>query len=188
MSRALSIGVFALLAATTGCSYETLDEAVCPPGGTELTYENFGRSFMERHCQGCHASFLEIRDVVEPVEDLRAVVVRLGELAPSQHALARTAALERPRGVFVAAVVADLGHGDRVDDLLTERLRAAVDGGEAPVARDVARRADHVTERVRHATADLARRQQSKEKHSPAAGHAPIMTCFPAIRRSCSDS
>lgn len=32
----------------------TLEEASCPPGGTTLTYENFGKSFLDTHCQGCH--------------------------------------------------------------------------------------------------------------------------------------
>lgn len=66
MRTAARIGVVMWLAAATGCSYETLDEAVCPPEGTELTYESFGRGFMERNCQGCHASFLEIRDGAPP--------------------------------------------------------------------------------------------------------------------------
>ncbi len=66
MSRIIVMGVLALVSLCAGCSYETLDEAVCPPGGTELTYESFGRAFMERHCQGCHASFLEIRGGAPP--------------------------------------------------------------------------------------------------------------------------
>ena len=34
-------------------------EAVCPPGGTTLTYDNFARQFMEDYCTRCHASTLE---------------------------------------------------------------------------------------------------------------------------------
>lgn len=35
---------------------ELLEEANCPPGGTDLTYESFGQSFLDDHCQRCHAS------------------------------------------------------------------------------------------------------------------------------------
>jgi cytochrome c5 len=28
--------------------------AVCPPGGTTLTYANFGAAFFGSHCAGCH--------------------------------------------------------------------------------------------------------------------------------------
>lgn len=37
-----------------GCGAETLDERPCPPGGTTLTYENFGRDFFDRQCVSCH--------------------------------------------------------------------------------------------------------------------------------------
>jgi hypothetical protein len=30
--------------------------AVCPPGGTSLTYAGFGRPFMTAYCTGCHES------------------------------------------------------------------------------------------------------------------------------------
>jgi uncharacterized membrane protein len=58
-----NIGLFALLAftlalATTlaACAVEEpLSARACPPGGTALTYENFGRGFMSVYCQHCHA-------------------------------------------------------------------------------------------------------------------------------------
>ena len=34
----------------------TIDEHPCPSGGTTLTYENFGKSFIDAQCQSCHAS------------------------------------------------------------------------------------------------------------------------------------
>lgn len=39
----------------------SLDDAECPPEGTELTYENFGEGFMQRECQWCHGSWVEER-------------------------------------------------------------------------------------------------------------------------------
>lgn len=39
---------------------QTYEEATCPTG-TELTYENFGQSFMLRHCNTCHTPGLEDR-------------------------------------------------------------------------------------------------------------------------------
>jgi hypothetical protein len=35
---------------------------VCPPGGTELTYENFAAPFMEAYCTRCHSSELHGED------------------------------------------------------------------------------------------------------------------------------
>ncbi len=47
----------ALAALTTACAKETtLDEYACPPGGTKLTYESFGRDFMASNCQTCHGA------------------------------------------------------------------------------------------------------------------------------------
>src|SRR5205823_3293576 len=38
-----------------GCKEETtIDDRKCPPAGTELTYDNFGRDFMNDNCQTCH--------------------------------------------------------------------------------------------------------------------------------------
>jgi uncharacterized membrane protein len=50
----------ALLAALAGlgagCAYETIDQHPCPPGGTTLTYANFGKHFIDGYCQACHGS------------------------------------------------------------------------------------------------------------------------------------
>ena len=51
-----AVSVFVCLA-TLGCGpARTLASSPCPDGGTQLTYVNFGRSFMARYCQSCHAS------------------------------------------------------------------------------------------------------------------------------------
>lgn len=34
----------------------SIDEHPCPPQGTTLTYENFGKAFVDSRCQSCHAS------------------------------------------------------------------------------------------------------------------------------------
>lgn len=42
---------------SSGCGKETtLEEYPCPPGGTKLTYESFGRDFLAANCQSCHGA------------------------------------------------------------------------------------------------------------------------------------
>lgn len=55
-----SFFVLALTASACGPSDE-FEEAICPEEGTDLTYENFGKTFMDRHCQYCHGSWVEER-------------------------------------------------------------------------------------------------------------------------------
>jgi mono/diheme cytochrome c family protein len=38
------------------CNYTEMSDHPCPPQGTTLTYENFGKSFLDGHCQGCHGT------------------------------------------------------------------------------------------------------------------------------------
>lgn len=78
--------VFALagaaLTASVGCGApETLDDHPCPPGGTSLTYESFGKGFMDAYCQSCHAAHATERygapggyafDTADDVRRLRA--------------------------------------------------------------------------------------------------------------------
>ena len=49
-----------------GCCTEDIfgppTETVCPPEGTTLTYENFGKPFMEKYCTECHDSNLRGED------------------------------------------------------------------------------------------------------------------------------
>jgi len=48
--------VFAGLLAIAACSpARTLESFPCPDGGTALTYESFGKDFLDRQCQTCHA-------------------------------------------------------------------------------------------------------------------------------------
>ena len=43
-----------LALALTGCIAEEMSSQPCPPEGTTLTYENFGRDFFSSHCVHCH--------------------------------------------------------------------------------------------------------------------------------------
>ena len=36
------------------CKETTIDDRTCPPEGTKLTYESFGKGFIDSHCQTCH--------------------------------------------------------------------------------------------------------------------------------------
>jgi hypothetical protein len=42
--------------AASGCDGITLDQWPCPPGGTTLTYDNFGQGFFGLYCNSCHSS------------------------------------------------------------------------------------------------------------------------------------
>jgi hypothetical protein len=49
----------ALAAALGGCltsDATSIDDYDCPPGGTALTYQNFGEDFLGSNCETCHAS------------------------------------------------------------------------------------------------------------------------------------
>lgn len=48
------LAALALALLTPGCEAETLADRPCPPGGTGLTYDNFGRGFFEVWCVRCH--------------------------------------------------------------------------------------------------------------------------------------
>jgi uncharacterized membrane protein len=44
-----------LLLLLAACKPETsIDDYPCPPEGTKLTYESFGRDFLAESCQTCH--------------------------------------------------------------------------------------------------------------------------------------
>ena len=34
----------------------TMDQFPCPPQGTQLTYDSFGRGFLDAHCNSCHSA------------------------------------------------------------------------------------------------------------------------------------
>lgn len=47
----------ALALANGACGKETsLEDRTCPPEGTKLTYETFGRDFLATSCQPCHGA------------------------------------------------------------------------------------------------------------------------------------
>ena len=56
VALALAIGLLA------GCPADSIwgppTETECPPGGTSLTYTDFGKPFMENYCTRCHSSEL----------------------------------------------------------------------------------------------------------------------------------
>lgn len=54
------LGAFAGAALLTllGCGGGKATGATCPPGGTTLTYSNFGQTFMGTYCLRCHNSAL----------------------------------------------------------------------------------------------------------------------------------
>jgi uncharacterized membrane protein len=40
----------------------SIDQHPCPPGGTDLTYANFGAAFVAAYCETCHAASGDARD------------------------------------------------------------------------------------------------------------------------------
>jgi hypothetical protein len=58
MMRFVHLTVFLGGAFLVACSafYTEIEDYPCPPGGTTLTYANFGAGFMNAHCQSCHSS------------------------------------------------------------------------------------------------------------------------------------
>jgi mono/diheme cytochrome c family protein len=54
------LGAFAgaALLLLSGCGGGKETGTTCPPGGTTLTYQNFGQSFMGTYCLRCHNSAL----------------------------------------------------------------------------------------------------------------------------------
>ncbi len=53
--KALAFSLASLVLVAAACSgAESIDDHACPPGGTTLTYENFGKDFMDAHCVRCH--------------------------------------------------------------------------------------------------------------------------------------
>jgi len=46
--------LFFSLLLCVSCNYTDFADYACPPGGTTLTYDNFGRGFMETQCKSGH--------------------------------------------------------------------------------------------------------------------------------------
>ncbi|MEZ4295266.1 MAG: hypothetical protein R3B70_09855 [Polyangiaceae bacterium] len=49
-----------------GCLFEKLEDAECPPGGTELTFDNFGKPYLDRYCNYCHGAAVLDRQSAPP--------------------------------------------------------------------------------------------------------------------------
>ena len=47
---------FALVVSLAACASTEIDEYPCPPQGTRLTYAEFGKGFLDAHCQICHGA------------------------------------------------------------------------------------------------------------------------------------
>jgi mono/diheme cytochrome c family protein len=52
----LVVAFSALGALLAACSGTPIEEHPCPPGGTSLTYDNFGKHFFEGWCVQCHGA------------------------------------------------------------------------------------------------------------------------------------
>lgn len=66
LTALLTSGCTALLLTAIGCATPDLEDAECPPGGTALTYENFGHTFMDAWCKGCHGAAVLDRQGAPP--------------------------------------------------------------------------------------------------------------------------
>jgi mono/diheme cytochrome c family protein len=63
LRRALPLlPLVAALLGSPGCDFTSIDEYDCPPGGTDLTYENFGKAFFAAHCDSCHSAEIGERE------------------------------------------------------------------------------------------------------------------------------
>jgi uncharacterized membrane protein len=55
MTRKLAVlASFALF--VVACKETTIDDVPCPTQGTTLTYDNFGKGFIDGNCQRCHGA------------------------------------------------------------------------------------------------------------------------------------
>lgn len=63
-----TIVMLAILAAgATGCAgTEHIEDYDCPSEGTPLTYESFGKGFINGYCQPCHGSSVDDRRGAPP--------------------------------------------------------------------------------------------------------------------------
>ncbi len=62
----LFLGAAALLA-HSGCGlFPELSGSTCPPEGTDLTFENFGKPFLDKNCNYCHGADIVDRKGAPP--------------------------------------------------------------------------------------------------------------------------
>jgi uncharacterized membrane protein len=62
MRLATAVLALALGGAACGDSSSGIEEYPCPQGGTKLTYESFGKTFMADHCERCHGASVKERN------------------------------------------------------------------------------------------------------------------------------
>lgn len=62
LRKTLAVALAATCAALAGCAETSFDDHPCPPEGTKLTYETFGRAFLAERCQTCHGQPTSERD------------------------------------------------------------------------------------------------------------------------------
>ena len=78
-------------ALSSGCKETTLEDRVCPPEGTTLSYENFGKPFLDANCQRCHGEPSEGRNGAPSgydfgsVEDVRTYKSRIFSRAAADN-------------------------------------------------------------------------------------------------------
>jgi uncharacterized membrane protein len=69
----LAVAVAALaLVAACGSGVTTIDEYPCPPQGTPLTYDDFGRDWLNANCQVCHGQPSKDRNGAPPEVDFHS--------------------------------------------------------------------------------------------------------------------
>ena len=102
---------FAAIAACSGA--DTIDRHPCPPGGTSLTYDNFGKQFMNDYCVSCHGGPNGYSSrAFTTVEEIRRAVRELEPQKPSTFistlALERRTTLARQRQIDGAKLVGQI--------------------------------------------------------------------------------
>lgn len=57
-----AVAVAMLVLGASACGWTELEDVECPPEGTDLTYDNFGRTFFIKHCNTCHSTSVDDRN------------------------------------------------------------------------------------------------------------------------------
>jgi uncharacterized membrane protein len=74
-----------------GCNLVEFEDHPCPPGGTTLTYDNFGKAFFADWCNRCHSAPDGQRNgapdgyVFDTLEAVRAQKVRIFDRSASTN-------------------------------------------------------------------------------------------------------
>jgi mono/diheme cytochrome c family protein len=71
MRAFLALAAAVLLLAA--CKQTTIDDVPCPPGGTTVTYDNFGKGFLAANCQRCHGAATDGRNGAPPDFDFGTI-------------------------------------------------------------------------------------------------------------------